>query len=996
MNTKSLRIIIDVTDRSLFLQCDSNAIPELKAGVRIKMKTLNAGFHIGAIALVAQSSRKQHDADGWVRMSIYHKELNTLCNYPLIRNRPRIGDPYSTLSSMWQLVGRGLDLDNRDKKKKKVQVFIGGIQVEHIPENLHDVISALVQAQGGNTHEKLEMRIGLISIGYTAQSEVRGLKTFLDEMKTLYKPSAIHRTKNEAQVQPRALSKRPIWIRRYLDYSRDVQRFQDTRYYVDGKVETWKPPSNHVPDPQKVQVFKDSSALEHQSVNLMRVSSVLAGGPRIAVLLGDPGAGKTTSLRRFLHVKAQEIKPSQPDERLPLYVDLTNRADDPEKLMCAAIKEATGIEPHSSEWARRKFTIMFDGVDRMKLDCDFQHFFRRIRDHQVWAPHSRVILTCKMGEWNPAYLSGDDVDTYKICPFGVEERDEIAEYVELRLGVSRSVPRQIVRDWRLFEMARNPQLLAMMCDLLDPTRPDEGLPSQKAHLIKEWIKHKLAIQGVGKDWFADAGEAFLLKAASLMMERGVLEISRNELEKANCHIPPYRVGTRNVIELAVDAGILASSGHTARSGCIRFIHQTFQEYFTARSLATQSDDWRLVAISHVYDQKWTEVLILLGNMLSDRCRVYIAALLRETAHDFLMRPLHLAVNIAATSTNDDLPTCVIDRLRRTTVEFGVREDLIPDTDHLVTRWGETALELLLPLSNPIAMRVVYLLGEIRGERAFEHVLPLLKDSNERVRGSAAIALARIAGEKAIKHLLPLLKDKEPEIRWRAIEGLGEIKGKRAFEYALPLLKDLDVRVRGSAAIALARIDKDKALEHVLPLLKDDDARMWAEWALGDIGGEKAIKYLLPLLKDKKPEIRAVAVDVIGWTANERYFEHILPLLNDKEEWVRQAAVTALSKIGGKRALEHVLPFLKDRDERVRLATTIALARIDAKKGLALVLPLLNDNELLDDCSLVIWPMTTIALQQSVAVPIAALPNMLQDRVRGFFAELKQLAAFCEA
>jgi len=161
-------------------------------------------------------------------------------------------------------------------------------------------------------------------------------------------------------------------------------------------------------------------------------------------------------------------------------------------------------------------------------------------------------------------------------------------------------------------------------------------------------------------------------------------------------------------------------------------------------------------------------------------------------------------------------------------------------------------------------------------------------------------------------------------------------------------------------------------------------------------GERRSSYLLPLLKDKGPGIRAVAADVISWTHNERYFEHILPLLNDKEEWVRQAAVTALSNIGGKRAWEHVLPLLKDGDAGVRMATMIALARIDAKKGLAHVLPLLKDDERMDDLSLVLWPVTTIALQQSVAVPIAALPNIRQARFKGFLAKLKQLAALCEA
>src|SRR5205823_5137459 len=62
------------------------------------------------------------------------------------------------------------------------------------------------------------------------------------------------------------------------------------------------------------------------------------------------------------------------------------------------------------------------------------------------------------------------------------------------------------------------------------------------------------------------------------------------------------------------------------------------------------------------------------------------------------------------------------------------------------------------------------------EAAVPHLLPLLGDTEEYVRGSAAKALGQIgpAAEAAVPHLLPLLGDTEVDVRSRAAEALGQI------------------------------------------------------------------------------------------------------------------------------------------------------------------------------------------------------------------------------
>ena len=87
----------------------------------------------------------------------------------------------------------------------------------------------------------------------------------------------------------------------------------------------------------------------------------------------------------------------------------------------------------------------------------------------------------------------------------------------------------------------------------------------------------------------------------------------------------------------------------------------------------------------------------------------------------------------------------------------------------------------------------------------------LKDKNEDVRESAAVALGRIgsAAEKAVPALIEALKDKDSWVRYYAAEVLGKI-GPGASE-AVPALtkalKDDDKKVRSAAKEALKQIQK---------------------------------------------------------------------------------------------------------------------------------------------------------------------------------------------
>ena len=90
------------------------------------------------------------------------------------------------------------------------------------------------------------------------------------------------------------------------------------------------------------------------------------------------------------------------------------------------------------------------------------------------------------------------------------------------------------------------------------------------------------------------------------------------------------------------------------------------------------------------------------------------------------------------------------------------------------------------------------------EPTITELLRKLKDTDQRVRSSAALALGQI-GKPAVPALIEALKDDDPGVRYSAARALGEIKDKSALPALMEALEDDDWRVRQSATEALYEI-----------------------------------------------------------------------------------------------------------------------------------------------------------------------------------------------
>jgi hypothetical protein len=214
--------------------------------------------------------------------------------------------------------------------------------------------------------------------------------------------------------------------------------------------------------------------------------------------------------------------------------------------------------------------------------------------------------------------------------------------------------------------------------------------------------------------------------------------------------------------------------------------------------------------------------------------------------------------------------------------------------------GEPAVEPLIRTLKDksiktwvIHARAINALTKIGTQEAVEAVIESLEDkeSNEYVRGSAALAVAEMKpkeavevlawaftdgswlvrlrartallqiGQSAVERLVRALNDENPHTRWQAAWVLGRIKSAKAIEPLVAALADSDWMVRDEAAVALVRINSNEVFEPLAKALEHQTGyvRTQAAWVLSKLKSDgRAGEFERPDIRSRRTPINQIS------------------------------------------------------------------------------------------------------------------------------------------
>ncbi len=354
-----------------------------------------------------------------------------------------------------------------------------------------------------------------------------------------------------------------------------------------------------------------------RKIPLNNIGDALQKYPRF-VLIGTPGAGKTTTLNHLVldAVRAYQTAPN--NAPLPVLLKLTNW------------KSGEGFETFlRSSWpfesdpiitlASGKAALYLDGLNEMGTEhAEKAQQLRRWLHGQYFPAY--VVVTCRSAEYTADLNLGlPTVEAAEMDKSRIQEF--VAKYVNEDIAaplLERLLPQKAGDDQNshhLYQLARNPFLLTVLI-LVYQSSPDRALPHNMGALLKRlsaelWDRERARR---GESWIPlDKLERALSELAYRMIDADSPVYVPSDVALAAMGSPDY-------LDAGNSANFLEIEGDN-----VRFSYQLIQEYFAALGVARAGLPTKLTRpqfnpSGERIPHKWDQVIVALSGMDDDAVR----------------------------------------------------------------------------------------------------------------------------------------------------------------------------------------------------------------------------------------------------------------------------------------------------------------------------------------------------------------------------------------
>jgi formylglycine-generating enzyme required for sulfatase activity len=406
------------------------------------------------------------------------------------------------------------------------------------------------------------------------------------------------------------------------------------------------------------------------------------------VILGDPGSGKTTQLKRLVLLLLREgcsgLGLGNDKPLLPVFVRLREVRDGSLDLGAVIEQQLAALQPDLPPafgkvlFQRGHLLLLFDGLDEVADANGRVAVARAIERLTRQYPSCIPVVTCRFaGYGEKARLDHHFLELH-LRPLSSEQAEQFIfnwyRIVETALsvdpatgqGLARDKARSLVerlrepdfRTARLVQMTRNPLLLANLCLV----HRDRGtLPKGRAHLYDECIEVLLERWREGKELAVAVSSEFgrrALQPAALWLhgQKGKGEEGRT-LATASELVPTLEPA----LKAARWQGTSADFLHRVRdeSGLLTgwgpehfgFMHLGFQEYLAAsevRRRAGEGDSVPLRELAAQYGVSWWQevILVLLSMSNPSMFERFMREVVKEKAFGETLEPMGLILEDA--------------------------------------------------------------------------------------------------------------------------------------------------------------------------------------------------------------------------------------------------------------------------------------------------------------------------------------------------------------
>ena len=379
--------------------------------------------------------------------------------------------------------------------------------------------------------------------------------------------------------------------------------------------------------------YEEKQRFEHQAFlqQILEKGESKTKGRRIA-LIGEPGAGKTTTLQDIafwvlkknlslpIWISLADLGQNENliDFQTYLFENWLDRAITPSQKDVAQQELETHIQ-------QGRVWLLLDGVDEVAASGVeiLKHISQQLTG---WFAQTRTVLTCRLNVWQADLNFLSDFETYRLLDF--EYPQQVHQFINNwfdKQDISKAERLKTELDnpdkARLRDLIQNPLRLTLLCSSWQSN--EANLPETKAQLYAQFVKQfyqwkynhfpvsnrlqEILNQALGRLAIKDidgSNSRFRLRESFISQELGYPD------EEDSLFYLALKLGWLNCVGIAAES--------FTKDKVYAFFHPTFEEYFASCAI----EDWDFfLPRDHVdkpvkgkeyriFESQWKEVILL--------------------------------------------------------------------------------------------------------------------------------------------------------------------------------------------------------------------------------------------------------------------------------------------------------------------------------------------------------------------------------------------------
>jgi energy-coupling factor transporter ATP-binding protein EcfA2 len=358
----------------------------------------------------------------------------------------------------------------------------------------------------------------------------------------------------------------------------------------------------------------------------------VANEKQFLMVLGSPGAGKSTFLRKMgLEALKAEASGFQ-HQCIPVFIELKSFASNEINLETAIIEEfrICGF-PFPEECTTKllnqgKLLILLDGLDEVPAK-NINQTIETIQNFVDRYDKNRFITSCRIAAYRHNFRRFTDV---AMAEFDYQQIKQFIENwfqsdTDKKVGTAQKCWEILQKNENSAakELAHTPLLLTLLCLVYDHS---QNFPANRSVLyrkalrvlLEEWAAEKRILRDeIYQGLRTDLEEILLAEIAYTGFEVDRLFFTQQEVVSQikafmadNLNAPKHLDGEAILNAIALQQGILVERAEDVFS----FSHLTLQEYLTAQYITDHYKIGELIA-EHLTDKRWQEVFLLIAGLM---------------------------------------------------------------------------------------------------------------------------------------------------------------------------------------------------------------------------------------------------------------------------------------------------------------------------------------------------------------------------------------------